>query len=330
MTPTTIREVIQHLEAIAPPIYQESYDNAGLITGNPDWNVSGVLCCLDSTEAIVEEAARKGCNLVVAHHPIVFKGLKRLTGKTYVERTVIAAIRHGIAIYAIHTNLDNVYRQGVNARIAQVIGLQNTRILAPKSILKQATVTSAAPLSENLLLEAGAVQVLAQGQDNTWNCIFPQDREPALRTAAQAAGAVLTSTHFIEDPHAHTGAGMMGELPQPMPCLAFLQHLKTVMRASVVRHTALLERPVQRIAVCGGAGSFLLPQAIAQKADVFVTADYKYHEFFDAEGQIVIADIGHFESEQFTIDLLCQIISEKFRTFAAHCTEVRTNPVFYL
>lgn len=328
--PTTIREVIQHLEAIAPPIYQESYDNAGLITGDPDWTVSGVLCCLDSTEAVVEEAARKGCNLVVAHHPIVFKGLKRLTGKTYVERTVIAAIRHGIAIYAIHTNLDNVYRQGVNARIAQAIGLQNTRLLAPKSILKQARVSGSVPLSETLLLEAGATRVLAQEQGDSWSCIFPQDRENALRAAVQAIGAELTGIHAIEDPHAHTGAGMIGELPQPMPALAFLQHLKIAMRAPVVRHTALLERQVQRIAVCGGAGSFLLPQAIAQKADVFVTADYKYHEFFDAEGRILIADIGHFESEQFTIDLLHQIISEKFRTFAAHCTEVRTNPVFYL
>lgn len=259
-----IKDVIGVLEAVAPPHLQESYDNAGLIVGDPEAALSGVLFCLDSTEVVVEEAVAKGCNLVVAHHPIVFRGLKRFNGANYVERTVMLAIQRGVAIYAIHTNLDNVYRQGVNAKIAEKIGLHNTRILAPK---------------------------------------------PGL-------GAEI-------------GAGLFGELPAPMPVSEFLEHLKNVLRAGCVRHTVPIDRPIRKVAVCGGSGSFLLPDALRAGADAFVTADFKYHEFFDAEGRLVIADIGHFESEQFTIELLYEIVREKFHTFALHCTEVNTNPVYY-
>ncbi|HRI59298.1 MAG TPA: Nif3-like dinuclear metal center hexameric protein [Saprospiraceae bacterium] len=259
-----IKDILAVLESVAPPHLQESYDNAGLIVGDPDSIVTGVLFCLDSTEAVVHEAVEKGCNLIVAHHPIVFRGLKRLNGATYVERTVMLAIRQNIAIYAIHTNLDNVYRQGVNARIAEKIGLVDTRILVPKP-----------------------------------------------------------------GPDTNIGAGLLGALKEPMPALDFLLHVKKALRASCVRHTALSGKPVRTVAVCGGSGSFLLPEALKAGADAFVTADFKYHEFFDAEGKIVIADIGHFESEQFTIELLYDIVREKFHTFALHCTEVNTNPVFY-
>jgi dinuclear metal center YbgI/SA1388 family protein len=261
---TTISEVIHALEAIAPPYLQESYDNAGLIVGYPDRVVHGVLFSLDATEAVIEEAIAKGCNLVVSHHPIVFRGLKRFNGNNYVERAVMLAIRHEIALYAIHTNLDNVLYRGVNARIAAQLGLRDIRILAPKP---------------------GTPDI---------------------------------------------GAGIVGFLDVEISDRAFLQHLKQAMQAGCVRHTAWLDRPVQTIAVCGGAGSFLLPEARKAGADVFVTADYKYHEFFDAEGQILIADIGHYESEQYTIDLLHDLVQEKFSTFALHLTEVRTNPVFYL
>lgn len=260
-----IKDIIAVLESVAPPFLQESYDNAGLIVGDPAAAATGVLFCLDSTEAVVREAVEKGCNLIVAHHPIVFRGLKRLNGATYVERTVMEAIRHHVAIYAIHTNLDNVYHQGVNAKIAEKIGLTNTRLLA---------------------LKPGA------------------------------------------DPH--VGAGMLGELKEPMEASRFLHHVKKALHAGCVRHTALIGNTVQLVAVCGGSGSFLLPEALKAGADVFVTADFKYHEFFDAEGKIIIADIGHFESEQFTIELLYDIVREKFHTFALHCTETNTNPVFYL
>lgn len=261
----TIKDILSTLETVAPPYLQESYDNAGLIVGDPETAVSGVLFCLDSTEAIVEEALSLSCNLIVAHHPIVFRGLKRLNGANYIERTVIKALRAHVAIYAIHTNLDNVHRQGVNAKIAEKIGLVHTSILLPKP-----------------------------GGD-------PE-----------------------------TGAGLLGSLEAPMEEAAFLQHVKKVMHANCVRHTALRGRPVQTVAVCGGSGSFLLPEALRAGADAFVTADFKYHEFFDAEGKLVIADIGHYESEQFTMELLYDIIREKFPTFALHLTKRNTNPVYYL
>jgi dinuclear metal center YbgI/SA1388 family protein len=259
-----IKSILDILEAVAPPHLQESYDNAGLIVGRPDDALTGVLFCLDSTEAVLEEAVRKGCNLVVAHHPIVFRGLKRLNGANYVERTVMQAVRQGVAIYAIHTNLDNVLYRGVNAQIAEKIGLLNTSVLAPK---------------------------------------------PGMTGI---------------------GAGLTGDLPEPEEENAFLNRLKTTFRARGLRHTALSGRPVRRVAVCGGAGSFLLADAIRTGADVFVSADFKYHEFFDADARIVIADIGHYESEQFTIELLYTIVREKFPTFALHLTEVYTNPVNYL
>lgn len=259
-----IKDILSTLESIAPPYLQESYDNAGLIVGDPEAAVTGVLFCLDSIEAVVNEAVEKGCNLVVAHHPIVFRGLKRLNGANYVERTVMQAIRQKVAIYAIHTNLDNVYHLGVNTKIAEKLGLADTRILAPKP-----------------------------GQTDI-------------------------------------GAGLLGELPTLVSEMEFLQNVKKSLRTNCVRHTALRGKAVRTVAVCGGSGSFLLPDALRAGADVFVTADFKYHEFFDAEGKLVIADIGHFESEQFTIELLHDIVREKFPTFALHLTEVNTNPVFYL
>jgi len=265
---STIQEVYNHLHEIAPFQYQESYDNAGIIVGNPDVEVTGVITCLDSTEAVIDEAIALGANLVVAHHPIVFRGLKRFTGKNYIEKTVIKAIKNDIAIIAIHTNLDNVIRDGVNERIAKQIGLSNIRPLAVKSDIDQST-----------------------GQ---------------------------------------VGSGVIGELVSPENELSFLKSLKTKMNAQLVKHTTLLDKPIQKVAVCGGVGGFLLGHAIKQGADIFVTSDYKYHEFFDANNRIIIADIGHYESEQFTIDLLQEIISRKFSTFAAHCTKVVTNPVNYL
>jgi dinuclear metal center YbgI/SA1388 family protein len=261
-----IKSILNHLESIAPPRLQESYDNAGLITGDPNWTCNGVLFCLDSTEAIVEEAISLGCNLIVAHHPIVFKGLRRFNGKNYVERTIIKAIKNDVAIYAIHTNLDNVYQHGVNAKIAEKLGLQNTSILAQK-------------LGEN---------------------------NPEI------------------------GAGVIGEFKNPMNETNFLQFVKTTMGAGVVRYTQPLGRDIKKVAVCGGTGSFLLQDAIRAGADAFVTADFKYHEFFDADGHLLIADIGHFESEQFTIELLFSLVSEKFPNFALHSTKRLTNPVNYL
>ncbi|MCO6490270.1 MAG: Nif3-like dinuclear metal center hexameric protein [Phaeodactylibacter sp.] len=344
---TKIREVAAYLESIAPPVYQESYDNAGLIVGDPNAEVRGVLFCLDSTEAIIEEAIRKQCNLVIAHHPIVFRGLKRLTGRNYVERVVMQAIRHGIAIYAIHTNLDNVYFQGVNSRIAGRLGLLDTRLLAPKANLKKLSVLVPPAGSEPLreaLFAAGAERVEAAGQLSfaagagsgqervKLEAFFSSGKEGRMLTALSAAGngqQLAYELVSIENANAAVGSGMVGRLAEPMEEKAFLQHLKQAMNTNCIRHTRLLGQKVETVALCGGAGGFLLGNAKAAGAQFFVTADYKYHEFFDADGQLVIADIGHYESEQFTIELLYDIICQKFSNFAARCTEAVTNPVHY-
>ncbi len=337
-----IKELTTYLETIAPPVYQESYDNAGLIVGDPNAEIEGVLFCLDSTEAVVAEAIGKGCNLVVAHHPIVFRGLKQLTGRNYVERTVIKAIKNDIAIYAIHTNLDNVYQQGVNAKICAKLGLENTRILAPKQVQRRLAVPVAPDslkIIRNLLLNAGLTEVNALSQisytaDGSEEFVrleatMPSGLERKVQSILRRHD-LRAEVFDLNTPSASVGSGMIGELPAPLSELDFLKQLKETMHAGCVRHTAILGKDVQTIAVCGGAGGFLLRDAIGQGADVFVTADYKYHEFFDADGKIVIADIGHFESEQFTIELLYEIISKKFSNFALHCTEVKTNPVYYL
>jgi len=349
---TKIRDLAAHLESVAPPVYQESYDNAGLIVGDPDARVEGVLFCLDSTEAVVAEAIEKKCNLIVAHHPIVFQGLKKLTGRTYVERVVIEAIRHGIAIYAIHTNLDNVYHQGVNSKIAERLGLVETRLLAPKASRKKLSVFVPPSFSEPVrqaLFSAGAgrvdgldllsyasLGVGTEGGDTgaqvKLEVFFSSGQErqvlAALKTAmdGQQFPYELVPT---ENSDAATGAGIVGRLPAPMEEKDFLQHLKKAMKTGCIRHTRLLGQEVETVALCGGAGGFLLGHAKSAGAQFFVTADFKYHEFFDADGKVVIADIGHYESEQFTIELLYDIISQKFSNFAAHCAEAATNPVHY-
>ena len=263
-----LKELIEFLEQKVPLQYQEKYDNAGLIVGDENIEIQGVLICLDSTEDVIDEAIRKQCNVVIAHHPIIFSGVKKLTGKSYIGRAVIKAIRHEIAIYAMHTNLDNMLYGGVSTRIAERLGLANLELLDPKS-------------------------------------------------AFQLRGEEV-------------GTGVIGTLPEPVGESLFLQIVKERMQTPCVRHSDFLQKPVQKIAICGGAGSFLLKTAIQKGADVFVTADVKYHEFFDADRKILIADIGHYESEQFTIQIIHELVTKNFSTFAAHFTSVRTNPINYL
>lgn len=330
-----IKSLIAWLESVAPPSYQESYDNSGLIVGNADAEITGVLCTLDSTEAIVEEAIAKGCNLIVAHHPIVFRGLKQFIGQNYVERTIIKAIKNDVAIYAVHTNLDNVYHQGVNAKIAEKLGLEHTRILAPKRELKKLNAivpSESVDVAMKALQDSGATIRAEMVSSKQLEVVFHTPAQSLILSALR--NSLKTEPVYdiaaIENKSVEVGSGLIGILPQPMEAIGFLKHLKKTMQAACVKHTALLGRQVQRVAVCGGAGGFLLTQAIVQQADVFVTADYKYHEFFDADGQIIIADIGHYESEQYTIDLIYEIISHKFSNFALHCAETNTNPVQYL
>ncbi|MAT53495.1 MAG: Nif3-like dinuclear metal center hexameric protein [Saprospirales bacterium] len=332
--PTTIRDVMKVLENVAPPVYQESYDNAGLIVGDPSAEVTGVVCSLDATEEVVAEAAAKGCNLVVAHHPIVFKGLKRLNGSNYVERTVIRAIKEGVAIYAIHTNLDNVYHRGVNAKIAERLGLKNTSILAPKTVghkLSLRVEAAQAGALQAKLEQAGAQRIYITGGTDRLRLegYLPDALIGATEALLRSEGINEYELVKVENADAAFGSGMVGELPEAMGEKDFMDYLIERMNAPLIRHTALRNQPVKKVALCGGSGSFLLRKAIACGADVFITGDFKYHEFFDAEGKIVIMDIGHFESEQFTIELLRDIIGENFSTFALHLTGVITNPVNY-
>lgn len=362
-----VSAITQHLESIAPRAYQESYDNSGLLTGNPAMEVTGVLITLDCTEEVVDEAIAASCNLIIAHHPIVFRGLKKLTGSTYVERTIINAIRNNIAIYAIHTNLDNVL-PGVNRKIAEKIGLKNLRILAPKTdtLTKLVTFIPVADAEHVMaaLHAAGAGQI-----GNYKNCSFRVEGTGTFMPNEQANPAIgqsnkqesvteiraevlfpsylerkiiqtLRSAHPYEEvayyltaltnENQEVGSGMVGELDEPMDPLPFLQGVKQKMDLPLIKHTALLDRPVKKVAVCGGAGSFLIPQAIASGAQVFITSDIKYHEFFDADNRLILADIGHYESEVFTKDLIGDILNEKFPTFAVNFSRSITNPVRYL
>jgi dinuclear metal center YbgI/SA1388 family protein len=355
-----------YLESLAPLVYQEDYDNAGLIVGNPEQEVAQALLSLDCTEAVVDEAIATGCQVIISHHPIVFKGLKKFNGKTYVERVVEKAIRSRVAIYAIHTNLDNIMG-GVNQRICDTLGLKNCRILVPKHNLLKKLVTfvpgSHADEVRDALFAAGAGNIgnysetsfntdgtgTFKGNDATnpyvgepgtrhrenevrIETVYPANLESKILMAlvlAHPYEEVAYDLFNLTNQHQQVGAGMIGELEAPQNEESFLFQVKDKMRTHVIRHTALTGKHVKKVAVCGGAGGFLLKHAIAAGADVFITADYKYHEFFDAEGKIVIADIGHFESEQFTAQLLYEIIRKKFTTFAVRLTEVNTNPVKY-
>ncbi|HSC55007.1 MAG TPA: Nif3-like dinuclear metal center hexameric protein [Phnomibacter sp.] len=365
----TIGAIIQTLESLAHPAYQESYDNAGLITGRKQWECTGVLVTLDATEEIIEEAIRKNCNMVVAHHPILFRPLQKLSGDGYAERAIVKAIQHNIAIYAIHTNLDNV-QHGVNLWMAEKIGLVpgSLRVLAPKRGLLWQLVTyvpeAQAAAVRDALFAAGAGAVgqyvecsfNSHGQgsfrplENTnpaigspggqretvaetrLELVFAAPLQAAVVAALRQAHPYETVAYSIielQNEHQDIGSGLVGELPESLSEADLLHRLKAQFNLQLVRHTPLLQKPVKRIALCGGAGSFLTKAAIGTGADAFITADIKYHEFFDADRQLLLADIGHFESEQFTTQGIASYLQSKFPTFAVLQTEVCTNPVQY-
>lgn len=361
-----IKEIIEHLETFAHPSLQESYDNAGLLTGSKNWDCTGILISLDATDDVILEAKEKGCNLVIAHHPIVFNGLKRITGETYVEKAIITSIKNDIAIYAIHTNLDHVL-QGVNGKMAEKIGLINCRILkSKKAILKKLFTfvpTDHAEAVRSAIFNAGAGDignysecsfnasgkgtfkagegtnpfVGEQGKRHEEDeikieVIFPTWKENSIISALKSAHPyeeVAFDIIQLDNEFQTVGSGLIGELETEISETAFLDLLKNRFNLRVVRHTAFLEKPIKKVAICGGAGSFLTKTAMAEGVDIFVTGDIKYHEFFDAEKRLLLADIGHWESEQFTIDLLAEELSRKFPTFAVLKTGVKTNPVEY-
>ncbi len=362
-----IKEITDYLETIAPLPYQESYDNSGLIVGDREAPVKKVLITLDCTEAVVDEAIQDKCQLIIAHHPIVFGGLKKLNGKNYVERVVIKAIKNNVAIYAIHTNYDNVIN-GVNAKICERLGLTNCEILAPKKQLLKKLYTFI-PASHHqqvakAIFDAGAgyignyseasfshtgtgtfkgndkatpylgkKNVLEVAEEVKFETIFPgiiENKVIAALLKAHPYEEVAYDVVTLDNAYSKIGSGMVGDLKKEMDELTFLKSVKKNLKTGVIRHTNLLGKPVKRVAVCGGAGRFLLNNAIAAGADVFISADFKYHEFFDADNKIVIADVGHFESEQFTRNLLVEHLSEKFPILAARISIVNTNPIKYL
>ncbi len=361
-----LKAITQFLEHQFPLSLQESYDNSGLLIGNLEMEITGVLICLDSIEKIVDEAIEKSCNLIIAHHPIIFKGLKKMTESNYIERVVSKCIKNDIALYAIHTNLDNHF-EGVNKEIANRIGLKNLRILKPiQGNLSKLTVFVPKDALEKLdeaIFKAGGGQIgnysechfrtegtgTFKGNENSNPQIGNKNVREAfeefrveylvsnynLRTVLNAMNTahpyeeVAYEIYPIQNSNQFEGAGMIGELETEQDEIAFLTQLKTTFRCDVIRHTQLLGRKIKKVAVCGGSGSFLLSKAIQQKADIFITGDFKYHEFFDAENKLIIADIGHFESEQFTTNLLAERMKENFTNFAIHLTEHNTNPINY-
>jgi dinuclear metal center YbgI/SA1388 family protein len=362
-----IVDLISAIEVFAAPELQEDYDNAGLITGNAYWECSGVLCSLDVTMEVIEEAKAQNCNLILSHHPIIFRGLKRINGKNYVENIVIEAIKNDIALYAAHTNLDNVLL-GVSGMIAKKLGLKDIKVLQPKNRLLRRLITFA-PLDKaedvrKAVFNAGAGHIgqysecsfnsegtgtfkAEEGADPYVGEIGKQHQEKETKIEivypfymeTQVVKALVKHHPYeevaydiftMENIHLGIGSGVIGQLEVPMEEQKFLNLLKERFAAKGIRYTNLLGKPIQKVAICGGAGSFLLKKAISSKADIYITGDVKYHEFFDAEGKIVLADIGHYESEQYTVELLCDLLLKKFPTFAVLKSGVNTNPVNYL
>lgn len=362
-----VKDLISAIEELANPALQESYDNTGLIIGNPLDEVSSVLLTIDVTEDVIAEALEKKANMIICHHPVIFNGIKKITGKTYTERIIIRAVQNKINIFAAHTNLDAV-DQGVNSSIARKLNLENTRILSPVKEALCKLVTFIPPTHEEQVREAvfaaGAGHIgnydscgytlegkgSFRGGDDTnpflgekgvinyekevrFETIFPYYLQNSVVNALNNAHPyeeVAYDVYPLKNTFERAGMGMIGDLKDAVTEADFLYSLKQKFNAGCVRHTALLGKMVKKVAFCGGSGSFLINNAINKKADVFITADVKYHQFFDADGKIIVADIGHFESEQFTTEIFYDILTKKFSNFAVHFSEVNTNPINYL
>jgi dinuclear metal center YbgI/SA1388 family protein len=362
-----IKDITNYIEELAPLNYAEDFDNVGLLVGNYNTNITGVLVTLDTLEETVNEAIAKKCNLIVSFHPIIFSGLKKLNGNSYVERVVLKAIKNDIAIYATHTALDNS-KNGVSAKICEVLGLKNTRILIPKTgIIKK--LTTYAPIInadalKTALFSAGAgnignydkcsFTVLGDGtfrgnedsnpvigkkgtlhteKEAKISVIYDSKNETAILKALQENHPYEEIAYEIvttENVHQDIGMGMIGELSSEMEEKEFLFFLKKIMKTDCVRHSALINKKIKKVAVLGGAGSFAISNAKKAGADAYVSADFKYHEFFTAENSILLADIGHYESEQFTKNLLVDYLTKKFSSFAVILSEKSTNPIYYI
>ena len=362
-----IKEIVSALERFAPLPLQDGFDNAGLQVGLTEAEATGALLCLDVTEAVVDEAVTLGYNLIISHHPLIFKGYKSITGRDYIERCIMKAIRNGITIYSAHTNLDNA-PGGVNFKIAQKIGLKNVRILAPKEecLIKLVTFVPVEQAEEvrKALFEAGcgcignydscSYNLQGEGTFRALEGAHPfcgnvgkmhtetevriETVLPAFRKSAVVKA--LLATHPYEEPAFdlyplknswnQVGSGVVGELEEPETELEFLKRIKKLFEVGCVKHSRLTGRLIQKVALCGGAGAFLAPQAVACGADIFLTGEIKYHDYFSHEDQVLLAEIGHYESEQYTKEIFYSIIREMFPSLEVQATRVNTNPIKYL
>ena len=361
-----IKELISFLNEVAPFSYQESYDNSGLLIGNEHTEIKGLLVTLDVTEDIIDEAIKRDCNVVLAHHPLIFAGVKKLTGANYIEKTIIKAVKGDVAVIAFHTNLDNVLH-GVNKRILDKLNAKQVGVLSSKSntLLKgvfYGTKEDVIKISE-AVFKAGAGKIgnyeecsfTSNGEgafkpinkakptigevgvreilkEDRVEVIIPKYLKAKVLAAAKEASSYEELAYDIlplENINPEVGSGSVGLLKEPVVLDDFLQHIKNTF-GGMIRYTTPISDTIQKVAVCGGSGSFLLNDAIKSGADVFITSDFKYHQFFDANKAITIIDIGHYENEQFTSELLVDIIREKISTFAVHLTDINTNPVNYL
>lgn len=363
-----IKEVLKLIEEVAPIPLQENYDNCGVQVGDVNQMASGALLCLDVTEAVIDEALDLGCNLIISHHPLAFRSFKSLTGKNYIERCLIKACKHDLVIYAAHTSLDNAYN-GVNYKLASLFGLTNVRVLSPQKqmLLKLVTFVpeSHADIMRNALANAGAGHI-----GNYDSCSFSVSGEGKFRAASDECNPycgeigvlhsepevrietvlpaykksnvlrALLAFHPYEEPAYdfyplentwdQVGAGIVGELPEEEEEIAFLQRIKRMFDVDTIRHSALIGKPIREVAICGGSGASLINDAINYGADIFITGEAKYNDFYDVENRILLAVIGHYESEICTKEIFYEIISEKMPTFALYLSNVNSNPVKYL
>ncbi len=362
-----IKEIVSALDRFAPLPLQDGFDNAGLQIGLTEAEATGALLCLDVTEAVLDEAIALGCNLVISHHPLIFKGYKSITGKDYAERCILKAIRNDMVLYAAHTNLDNA-KGGVNYKIAEKIGLKHLQVLEPQrnSLLKLVTFvpTEQAERVRKALFAAGCGNIggydscsynlkgegtFRAGENTHPFCgsIGELHREEEVRIEtilpSYKKGEVvraLLSAHPYEEPAfdlyplenewTQAGAGIVGELETPETGLEFLKRIKKIFEVECVKHNRLTGREIQKVALCGGAGAFLIPQAICSGADIFITGEIKYHDYFGHEDEILLAEIGHYESEQYTKEIFYSIIRDLFPNFALHLSKINTNPIKYL
>ena len=361
-----VKDIIKQLEDLAPLAYAEEFDNVGLLVGHKDMEISGVLITLDTLPEVVDEAIATNCNLIVSFHPIIFKGLKSITGKTYVERVVQKAIKHDIAIFAIHTALDNAF-EGVNAEICNRLNLINKSILMPQSgTVKK--LTTFVPHTDAEMVRTALFEAGGGALGNYENCSFNSqgigtfegnsEAQPAigkpneLKSVEETRIDIVYAKHLesgilnalfqahpyeevahelftLENKNHHIGMGMIGELEDPMSETDFLTFVKQTMKCEIIRHSKQLEHPIKKVAVLGGSGSFAISAAKVAGADAFVTSDLKYHDFFRAENQILLMDIGHYESEQYTKNLLASYLKKKIPNFAVLLSKINTNPVKY-